>query len=445
MIPVKIYRNTNKLFVVEYPGNDVREYVSSNDFIIQLINNTFIEIFSIGQSDFRRQIPHRILKATRFTDIQDESGAYISGTFQNVVDYIEKEININLTLITNYKADNYTQLTTVLAIDPDEGETAYVINSEGTAWLPGSLGGSFRSKGVYYYNGTEWISDKSEIAEQLSINIEDIDNIELVNISQDTLISNNTTQIGINTTDIGTNATNIGTNSTNIGTNVTNISTNANDISDNTDDILANAGLNIGSVTVHNDVDDAGSGEIITDQERIDINSSIDVHNDVTLTGVSPEDGWILKFVGGQWIPVMKKIIRSTALQINNVVAFEEKINQNVDFQRLGIYSIQVSFTASLNTGAQDFISRISINGTQLPNITTNEMVRVEPKDVAGDDGDGRRTNQKVTHSQKYFYTVVSTGNKPVILSFAASTANDAAAMWDAEITIEEEFNIIGS
>jgi hypothetical protein len=37
------------------------------------------------------------------------------------------------------------------------GQKYGVINSQGTSWLPGSLGGTYYSKGYYYSNGTIWI------------------------------------------------------------------------------------------------------------------------------------------------------------------------------------------------------------------------------------------------------------------------------------------------
>ena len=37
------------------------------------------------------------------------------------------------------------------------GNCYLVLNDEGTSWLPGSLGGTFYAKGVYYSNGSTWI------------------------------------------------------------------------------------------------------------------------------------------------------------------------------------------------------------------------------------------------------------------------------------------------
>lgn len=93
--------------------------------------------------------------------------------------------------LATYRALNFTDLITNVATNPQETETAYVVNPEGTVWLPGSLGGTYYPRGLYYYNGTQWISDKQEVAEQLQINIDDIEAIELVNANQDTAIANN--------------------------------------------------------------------------------------------------------------------------------------------------------------------------------------------------------------------------------------------------------------
>jgi hypothetical protein len=36
------------------------------------------------------------------------------------------------------------------------GKYYWVSNSQGTSWLPGSLGGTYYPKGLYYSNGTSW-------------------------------------------------------------------------------------------------------------------------------------------------------------------------------------------------------------------------------------------------------------------------------------------------
>lgn len=48
-----------------------------------------------------------------------------------------------------------------------DGGLAYVENAEGTQWLPYTLGGTYYPKGWYVWDGTEWISSKSNVAETL--------------------------------------------------------------------------------------------------------------------------------------------------------------------------------------------------------------------------------------------------------------------------------------
>jgi len=62
--------------------------------------------------------------------------------------------------------NNFTALNT--AKPPGtSGRFAYVLNSQGTKWLPGSMGGDFYDLGWYYDNGTVWTDDKVEIAKGL--------------------------------------------------------------------------------------------------------------------------------------------------------------------------------------------------------------------------------------------------------------------------------------
>lgn len=98
-------------------------------------------------------------------------------------------------VLTTYRAFNWTDLTTNVALTPSEGETAYLVNAQGTRWLPGSLGGTHRNKGLWYYDGTEWTNDTDTIEQQLQLNIDDIEAIETINSNQDAAISSNATNI----------------------------------------------------------------------------------------------------------------------------------------------------------------------------------------------------------------------------------------------------------
>ena len=69
--------------------------------------------------------------------------------------------------VTYERATSYSTLTNGGSV----GDLAFVDSSEGTQWLPGSVGGSYYSSGWYLWNGTDWVSDKNAIANQFETNI----------------------------------------------------------------------------------------------------------------------------------------------------------------------------------------------------------------------------------------------------------------------------------
>lgn len=204
-----------------------------------------------------------------------------------------------------------------------------------------------------------------------------------------------------------------------------------------------------GSVTIHSDVDDPGSGEIITDQERTDINASINVHSDVDLTGVINQDNYVLRWDSANLVfkPCLYQMVRSSALLINNTNVQQEKINVNINVQRLVIHKITISYNWSLNDGAQDLVAIASFGGANLMTALTDntEVHRQEPKDVGGGDPDGRGTNQRLPFHRTFFVTPTVLGNNALILSFAGSANGDLASMWEACIEVEELISVIGN
>ena len=212
---------------------------------------------------------------------------------------------------------------------------------------------------------------------------------------------------------------------------------------DITDEENARIAGDEGTVTTHSDVSDAGSGEIITAQERVDINASIGVHSDVNLTGVTPEDGWILKLNGSEYVPALKRIISSPSLDINTTTTPLVKFSQSINFQRVGLYSFDFSFAWSYDSTTNDFVANLTVGGNELANIFNGELVRQEPKDSAGNNGDGRGTDQKQVISNKLFFNVTTIGQQDVVLTFRATGGGIEASMWDAQVTIEEEFGVI--
>ena len=59
-----------------------------------------------------------------------------------------------------------------------KGDLAYVEKSQGTNWLPNTLGGTYYPKGFYIWTGTEWVSDRNAISNQLELNSVSIMNLE---------------------------------------------------------------------------------------------------------------------------------------------------------------------------------------------------------------------------------------------------------------------------
>ena len=82
--------------------------------------------------------------------------------------------NIIGSSITNYVGEfnNYTDLTTSVPAGT-AGRFAFVLNSQGTKWLPGSLGGTFYGAGWYYDTGSQWSNKNDEIYEGLEDLIND--------------------------------------------------------------------------------------------------------------------------------------------------------------------------------------------------------------------------------------------------------------------------------
>lgn len=77
----------------------------------------------------------------------------------------------------SYIVENYNDLQAT-ATSPQTNEFAYIKNSQGTAWLPWNLGGTYYPSGVWFYTGTEWINDKSQIANELYLNNIDISTLQ---------------------------------------------------------------------------------------------------------------------------------------------------------------------------------------------------------------------------------------------------------------------------
>jgi len=228
-----------------------------------------------------------------------------------------------------------------------------------------------------------------------------------------------------------------------------------NDLSNpNVDEVLSTQGVQNGlddkisigtTVTQHNDVNDSGSGNIITAQERTDINSSIGVHSDVELSGVIPLAGWLLKWNGTAFIPAMLEYGFYKGNPVINTIAnnplSNSPLNFDFNFQRPGDYKIMFEFNYSSDSTTQDFIARPLVDGQTLTTRVNGEVIREEAKDSVGNDGDGRGTDQKKAFSNSYHYSTNVVGIKNIRLDHFPSANNTEAAVWDLCITVEEIYS----
>jgi len=74
---------------------------------------------------------------------------YILGKLRLFEDWSEDILNAKIyPQVTNYDA--------LPVASTENGHLFWVQNSQGTSWLPGSLGGTFYPSGIYYSNGTTW-------------------------------------------------------------------------------------------------------------------------------------------------------------------------------------------------------------------------------------------------------------------------------------------------
>jgi hypothetical protein len=65
-----------------------------------------------------------------------------------------------------YNVLNYNELLTIP--DPDLYVFAYVRESQGTKWLPGTIGGTYYGSGLYMWDGLNWTEDDTGIFEELT-------------------------------------------------------------------------------------------------------------------------------------------------------------------------------------------------------------------------------------------------------------------------------------
>lgn len=110
-------------------------------------------------------IIYRTQASSRDSQSTDESLNQQSDFYftDNTESRVEDHINNGSDKYIDQTAINYSSFSE----GKFEGRLAYAETSEGTAWLPFSLGGTYRPKGWYIWNGSSWVSDRNKISEAL--------------------------------------------------------------------------------------------------------------------------------------------------------------------------------------------------------------------------------------------------------------------------------------
>jgi len=143
---------------------------TSEDFYFWNINGTMNcdNVLNIADLVDENSIAFTVATFREF--IEENTGNFNSG--------VPAALNGQINRLINYFADDYSDLTTNVALTPVDGELAIVRNAQGTSWLPYNLGGTYYPKGSYIYDGANWIPQTDLITQQLEINIDDINGLE---------------------------------------------------------------------------------------------------------------------------------------------------------------------------------------------------------------------------------------------------------------------------
>jgi hypothetical protein len=123
---------------------------SSSSYEVRPDNLTYKEIL-----DLSPEVGRIVYDSTNETERYWDGGSWqsMSGTSSSSV---------------GQRAANYSSLTDGNTV----GELAYCNQSQGTQWLPSTLGGTYYPQGWYIWDGSVWTSDRNSIVNQLQLNVD---------------------------------------------------------------------------------------------------------------------------------------------------------------------------------------------------------------------------------------------------------------------------------
>lgn len=93
-----------------------------------------------------------------------------------------------------------------------------------------------------------------------------------------------------------------------------------------------------------------------------------------------------------------------------------------------GLYVLDFSYNWSLDATNSDFVAELEING--ILQGTSDQIHHEEPKESAGNDGDGRGTAQKQVFANAYAFELIDAGEIRVIFTIQPNAGGVEAAAW---------------
>lgn len=124
----------------------------------------------------RQQTYDPIVHPAIYTDWRDNSGSPFA-TMDDLVNYIASVFFLDARLVFDAVATNYTDLIATTPTAPT-GSLAYVYSTQGTAWLPGTMGGTFYPDGIYVFNGSAWVSSRNMLSGQFQTLIDQVASLQ---------------------------------------------------------------------------------------------------------------------------------------------------------------------------------------------------------------------------------------------------------------------------
>lgn len=117
-----------------------------------------------------------IVAPARYSEWTDDTGTPYTSLANLQTDLEEIFFLANGTVPFAYTATNYTGLTAITGVPL--GTLAYVYESQGTKWLPGTMGGTYYPDGIYVWNGSSWVSSRNAIAGELQNLLDNVANLQ---------------------------------------------------------------------------------------------------------------------------------------------------------------------------------------------------------------------------------------------------------------------------